>query len=123
MSWKVAASVALSGKTGLAPFSTGRAENGLPSVVWGLTSVMYLTNFSAASLFLVFLKIDRLMPATWLATALPPAGAGKAVTPYSLLFMPLATMEESALFWFSTIATFFVAKSLTALVPLSYCAL
>ena len=84
---------------------------------------MNLTNCSAASLFLVFLKIDMLMPAMKVAIFWPPVGAGKGTTPYSSLFMPLDWMELSALFWLSIIATFFVAKSLTDLVPLSYCAL
>src|SRR5689334_20200338 len=122
MSWNVAASVASEVNTGLASLSTGSDENGLPSVVCVVASVMYLTNFSAASLCLVFLNTDRLIPATWLATCSPPDGAGNGTTPYSPAFMPLATIEESALFWLMTIATFLVAKSLTDLVPLSYCA-
>src|ERR671917_44253 len=106
MSWNVAASVASVVKTGLASFSTGSEANGLPSVFWVSGSVMYLTNFSAASLFLVFLKIDRLIPATWLATGSAASfGAGNGTTPYSPVFMPLATIEEAALFWLITIAT------------------
>ena len=50
-----------------------------------LSLVMYLTNLRAASLFLVFLMIDRLMPATWLATCLPPVGAGNGTTPYCVV--------------------------------------
>ena len=84
---------------------------------------MNFTNLSAASLFFVFLKMDRLMPATWLATGFPPSGDGNGTTPYWSDFMPLATMDESALFWLRIIATFPVAKSLTAWTPLSYWAL
>ena len=123
MSEKVLASSALSVNTGVAPLSTGSEENGLPRVVWVSGDVMNLTNWSAASLFLVSLKIDMLMPAMKLAIFWPPDGAGKGTTPYSSLFIPLDWIELSALFWLRIIATFFVAKSLTALVPLSYCAL
>src|SRR3954464_12174089 len=119
----VLASSALSVNTGVASLRTGSEENGLPRVFWVSGDVMNLTNWRAASLFLVFLKIDMLMPAMKEAIFWPPVGAGNGTTPYSSLFMPLATIELSALFWLRIIATFFVAKSLTALVPLSYWAL
>src|SRR6478609_6981674 len=123
MSAKVLASSGLSVNTGVSPLSTGSEENGLPRVFWVSGDVMNLTNWSAASLFLVFLKIDMLMPAMKVAIFWPPVGAGKGTTPYSSLFIPLDWIELSALFWLRIIATFFVAKSFTALVPLSSWAL
>src|SRR4029077_9603472 len=75
-----------------------------------------------ASLFFVFLKIDRLIPATKLAVSLgEPAAVGMATTPYSLDFMPSACSVLSALFWLISIAALPLAKSPGASGPFLYC--
>ena len=48
---------------------------------YGTNMLMNFTNFIAPLGFLVFLKIDRLMPATKLAVSCAPVGAGIATTP------------------------------------------
>src|SRR5665647_1789879 len=124
MSMNVLASAALVVNVGVAPTSTGSDANGLPSSDWTAELVMYLTNASAWVLFLVLAKIERLMPATWLATWVTAlAGAGKATTPYASFFIPLDAIVAPALFWLRIIAALPLVKSGTALVPLSYCAL
>src|SRR6185312_13309722 len=120
MSEKVLASSALSVKLGVTPASTGRAAKGLSRVAWVASLVMNFTNSSAASLFFVFLKMDMLMPATMVAMSLPLAGAGKATTPKASSAMPCEAMELLALFWLKTMAALPLAKSLMALVALSY---
>lgn len=102
--------------------STGSAAYGLSSVVCVSGLVMYLTNFSAPSLFFVFLKIERLMPAGKLAICSPPLGAGSGTTPNSSDFMPSDSIVVFALFWLRIIAAFLFAKSATDWFALSYCA-
>src|SRR5450759_4576591 len=84
---------------------------------------MNFTNWIAASLFLVFLKIPRLMPATMLVTGFPPAGScagsGTGATPMSSGFMPNSFSEACAACQ-KTIEVVPVAKSFSASVPFEY---
>src|ERR1019366_2372057 len=84
---------------------------------------MNFTNLIAASLFLVFLKIPRLMPATMLVTGRPPAGSvagsGTGATPMSSGFIPNCRTEPWAACQ-KTIEVVPVAKSFSASVPFEY---
>src|ERR1019366_7484481 len=70
-----AASAGLAVKLTTPPLTTGSAVNGLSRIACSAGLVMNLTNCSAAAWFLVFLKIERLIPATKLPTSLPAAGS------------------------------------------------
>src|SRR5674476_28847 len=84
---------------------------------------MNFANWIAASLFLVFLKIPRLMPATMLVTDFPPAGSfagsGTGATPMSASLMP-NWMSEACAACQKTIDVVPVAKSFNASVPFEY---
>src|SRR5450759_4757956 len=86
---------------------------------------MNFTNWIAASLFLVFLKIPRLMPATMLVTGFPLAGSfagtGTGATPMSSGFMP-SCLSEACAACQKTMEVVPVAKSFSASVPFEYCA-
>ena len=59
-----------------------------------------LTNSSAAAFFFVFVKTERLMPATWVMIGVSePSATGSSATPYSSFFMPSDFRLFSALFW------------------------